>query len=87
MARAGRSSSVERGRFIHDGPHYFPESVVLYTRFEVSAIRQMFAYLREKESLMKKDVATFAGTLKEVELRHRLIEIETQLIWMVSNLR
>lgn len=85
MARA-RASGVEKGRFIHDGPTYFPNSVVIYTRFETAKLRQMFAYLREKEMLFQKDLKQYAGTPRGSELRVRLAEIETQLIWMVANL-
>ncbi len=87
MGRNTRASGIERGRFIHDGPSYFQNSVVLYTRFETAALRQMFAYLREKEDLYKKDLNAYRGTSREQELRFRLKEIETQLIWMTANLR
>lgn len=87
MRRSSRASGIEKGRFIHDGPSYFPESVVLYTRFETAALRQMFAYLREKEMLFQRDVKHYTGTVREGEMRVRLGEIETQLIWMVANLR
>ena len=87
MARCSRASGMERGRFIHDGPHHFPKSVVLYTRFETSRLRQMFAYLREKELLFQKDIIQFQSTPREYETLIRLREVETQLIWMVANLR
>jgi len=87
MARASRASGIEKGRFIHDGPSYFPNSVVLYTRFETAALRQMFAYLREKEMLFQRDVKRHSGTMWGNEIQIRLGEIETQLIWMVANLR
>lgn len=87
MARRARASGIEKARFIHDGPAYFPTSVVIYTRFDSAALRQMFAYLREKEALFQKDIIQFKGTQKELELKIRLLEIETQLIWMTANLR
>jgi hypothetical protein len=87
MGRNSRASGVERGRFIHDGPTYFRDSVVLYTRFDTAKLRQMFAYLREKEQLMRKDLDAFRGTPRETECKIRLLEIETQLIWMTANLR
>lgn len=86
-SRHGRASGVERARFIHDGPRYFLNSVVIYTRFETAKLRQMFAYLREKEELLRRDLETHRGTARETELRFRLLEIETQLIWMTANLR
>ena len=87
MARSTRAYGLDRGRFIHDGPGYFPTSVVIYTRFETSALRQMFAYLREKEELFRKDLIAFEGTTRAQEIAYRLQEVETQLIWMTANLR
>lgn len=87
MARSTRASGIEKARFIHDGPSYFPKSVVLYTRFENANLRQMFAYLREKESLFQKDVITYQGTPRGLEMAIRLREIEAQLIFMTANLR
>jgi hypothetical protein len=87
MARGSRASGIEKSRFIHDGPGYFPESVVIYTRFEHANLRQMFAYLREKESLFQQDVVRYKGTLRGQELQVRLWEVQTQLIWMTANLR
>lgn len=84
MSKAARA---ERGRFIHDGPKFFQTSVVLYVRFESAALRQMFAYLREKESLFQRDITNETDERKLAVLKCRLYEVETQLIWMVSNLR
>jgi hypothetical protein len=47
----------------------------------------MFAYLREKEMLFQQDVQQYDGTARGTETKTRLAEIETQLIWMVANLR
>lgn len=87
MGQGSRASGIEKGRFIHDGPSYFQKSVVIYTRFENANLRQMFAYLREKEMLFQQDAKRFKGTPRGEELKVRLAEIETQLIWMVANLR
>jgi len=80
-------AECERSRFIHDGPSYFTTSIVLYMRFESRALRQMFAYLREKEAIFQKDIEAEGDTPKGKVLKCRLAEIETQLIWMVTNLR
>ena len=80
-------AECERSRFIHDGPEYFRTSVVLYTRFENRALRQMFAYLREKEAIFQKDLEAEKTSPKGRVIQCRLAEIETQLIWMVTNLR
>jgi hypothetical protein len=82
-----RATSVEKARFIHDGPQFFPNSVVLYTRFESAKLRQMFAYLREKEQIMQADLVRDYPVLRKAELKQRLIEVESQLIFMVANFR
>lgn len=74
-------------RFIHDGPEYFPKSVVLYVRFEHHTLRQYFSYLREREMIFQKDVHRLSGKPGERDARIKLAEVQAQLIFMVSNLK
>lgn len=70
---------------IFDSEDAFPNSVVVYVRFRNYHLRQMFAYLREKELLYQDDLRRYAGTKKEFDVRARLEEVEAQLIWMAHN--
>ena len=70
---------------IFDGESRFPNSCVMFTKFESYSLKQMFAYLREKEMYLQEDVKRFRGTHKEIEVRARLEEVEAHLIWMAHN--
>lgn len=86
-AKAADEDSVgEEVRQIPDGPHYYPDSVVLYTRFRSFPLRALFAYLREKEHYLQKDIIRFDGLPIASVLKARLEEVEAHLIWMASNL-
>lgn len=79
--------SVGEGvRQIPDGPTYYPESVVFYTRFKSFPLRALFAYLREKEHYLQKDLIRYEGAAIVPQLRARLEEVESHLIWMATNL-
>lgn len=79
--------SVGEGvRQIPDGPTYYPESVVFYTRFKSFPLRALFAYLREKEHYLQKDIIRYDGAAVVPMLRARLEEVEAHLIWMATNL-
>lgn len=79
-------SVIGEMRQIPDGPAYYQESCVLYTRFKSYPLRAMFAYLREKEHYLQADIARHAGTAFEQILKTRLQEVESHLIWMAANL-
>ncbi|CAB4220514.1 hypothetical protein UFOVP1625_40 [uncultured Caudovirales phage] len=86
-AKSSEEDSVSEGvRQIPDGPHYYPESVVIYTRFRSFPLRALFAYLREKEHYFQKDIKSHSGLPISGVMRGRLQEVESHLIWMVSNL-
>jgi len=72
---------------IFDSEKHYPKSVVLYTRFSTYPLRQMFAYLREKEKYYQADLVKYRGTRLEDEIRVKLREVEAQLIFMAHNLR
>ena len=79
--------SVGEGmRQIPDGPAYYPESVVYYTRFKSFPLRALFAYLREKEHYLQKDLTRYDGAAIVPLLKAKLEEVEAHLIWMASNL-
>jgi hypothetical protein len=71
---------------IHDGLKKFPLSVVKFTKFRSYELQQMFAYLRERESIFQTDIEKYRGTLKEELCRAQLHEIEAQLVYMATNL-
>ena len=73
-------------RQIPDGPNYYPDSVVYYTRFKSFPLRALFAYLREKEHYLQKDIIRYTGCPIMDTLRAKLEEVEAHLIWMASNL-
>lgn len=79
-------SVIGEMRQIPDGPAYYPESCVIYTRFKSYPLRAMFAYLREKEHYLQADLIKYAGLPVERILRTRLEEVESHLIWMAANL-
>lgn len=86
-AKSDDEDSVGEGvRQIPDGPAYYPESVVIYTRFRSFPLRAFFAYLREKEHYLQRDIAKFEGLPIVSILKAQLHEVEAQLIWMASNL-
>lgn len=58
---------------IFDSPDMFPNSCVLFTKFKHFELRHMFAYLREREETLQKDV-TKLGNDKEVEEIAQMIE-------------
>lgn len=79
--------SVGEGvRQIPDGPAYYPESVVIYTRFKTFPLRALFAYLREKEHYLQSDIDKHEGLPIVTILQARLHEVEAHLIWMATNL-
>lgn len=85
MARRSELQPGAPMRMIFDSETAFPNSVVHYVRFGSYALRQMYAYLREKEHLFHNDIKRYKGTSKEVEVRVRLEEVEAHLIWMAHN--
>jgi len=74
-------------RMIFDSEKHYPRSVVLYTRFSTYPLRQMFAYLREKEKYYQADLEKYRGTVLGNEVAAKLREVEAQLIFMAHNLR
>lgn len=50
---------------IFDGPKSYPNSCVLYTRFRHHEPRQLFAYLRDLESLLQEEIGSL-GTEEEL---------------------
>lgn len=86
-AKPDDEDSVGEGvRQIPDGPAYYPDSVVLYTRFKSFPLRALFAYLREKEHYLQRDILKHEGLPVVPHLRARLQEVESHLIWMAANL-
>jgi hypothetical protein len=86
-AKPDDEDSVGEGvRQIPDGPAYYPDSVVLYTRFKSFPLRAFFAYLREKEHYLQRDILKHDGLPIAIHLRARLQEVEAHLIWMATNL-
>lgn len=79
-------SVMEGVRQIPDGPYYYPESVVIYSRFKSFPLRAFFAYLREKEHYLQRDILKHDGLPIVEVLRARLHEVEAHLIWMAANL-
>lgn len=73
-------------RQIPDGPTVYPDSCVMYVRFRSYPIRQLFAYLREKERFYQQDVKRWQGFQMEFAARARLEEVEAQLCWMAANI-
>lgn len=70
---------------IFDGPGNYPDSVVEFTKFRSFELRQMFAYLREREMILQKDCERFKG-MPEFELYlFELRIIESVIIWMAHN--
>lgn len=74
-------------RMIFDSEDAFPNSCVHYTCFETYSLRQMFAYLREKEMYLQDDIKKHDGTEHGKHLTIRLEEVEAHLIFMAHNLR
>lgn len=71
---------------IFDSEDAFPNSVVVFIEFPSFPLREMFAYLREKEELLQRLVKNEAkGTLRHAIAVIRLEEVENQLIFMVTN--
>lgn len=70
---------------IFDGPDAFPKSCVLFAWFRAFQLREMFAYLREKEQLFQHEIEKHRGTVAEQVYRHKLEEVEAHLIWMAHN--
>jgi len=71
---------------IFDGEEAFPNSVVHYIEFPSFPLREMFAYLREKEELLQRVLKNEPkGTFVYAVTAIKLEEIEGQLIFMVSN--
>lgn len=73
-------------RMIFDSEEHFPNSCVHYVRFSSYALRQMFAYLREKEFNLQDDLKRHKGTTKGEHVTIQLREVEAHLIWMAHNL-
>ena len=71
---------------IPDGPSQYQDSVVVYTRFRCRDLQEMFARLREREWILRRDKErAAAGSLEEWQVRQRLEEVEAVLIWMTHN--
>lgn len=47
----------------------------------------MFAYLREKEQLLERDLKRWRGTPKEGDVRARFEEVQSILIFVSANFR
>lgn len=72
--------------FIPDGREYFQTSVVTFVRFKSFELQSMFAYLRERESILQKDLKRFHKEPEEIEKTIELRTVESMLIWMAHNL-
>ena len=72
---------------IFDGEDAFPDSVVHYVKFKHFELRLLFAYLREREMILQKDIERFRGTLKGDYVKQELSVIESLVIWMAHNFR
>lgn len=71
---------------IFDSEDAFPNSVVTFIEFPSFPLREMFAYLREKEELLQRLLKKEPkGTRVHAVATIRLEEVENQLIFMVTN--
>ena len=68
---------------ICDSDKHFPKSIVPYTNFGDWRLQQMFAYLRQRECVTQRSVATASGA-RHVAMKLKLEEIEAHLIYMTN---
>lgn len=73
---------------IHDSSEgRFKNSSVPYTRFRSHGVRQMFAYLRDREDVLKRDISRLPPGEELSQAKMSLVEVESQLLWMFTNLK
>lgn len=71
---------------IPDGPDRFPDSTVMYTHFLQTDVRVMFAYLREKELVLQKDLKrTDLEPHERMAQKAKLHEVQSHLEFMCAN--
>ncbi len=61
-------------------------SCVKRVRFNHVGLNQMFAYLREREEILRREIKQATGEGRKAASFQRMTEIENVLIWMVVNL-
>lgn len=67
-----------------DGPNHYPKSCVQFVHFDRWKVRRMFSYLRQKEEILQ--VEADRGGVEGHLSTAKLHEVESVLMWMVSNL-
>lgn len=50
-------------------------------------MRQMFAYLRDREDVLKRDISRLPPGEELSQAKMSLVEVESQLLWMFTNLK
>lgn len=73
---------------IPDGPKRFKNSCVKWTKFKTHELRTLFACLRERESILQKDLVDARAAGNEALQGFKtaqLHEVERWLCWLVAN--
>lgn len=79
------SADTDKGcRMLHDGESYYPNSCVYWTRFKSFELQQLFAYLREREQILRTDILKSDGPLKALYIA-QMRQVQSTLIWMVQH--
>lgn len=73
------------GRMIADGPQHFKKSVVEWVKFHTFELQEMYAFLREREEIVQRDIDHVDDDTIRTFLKVKLAEIQAQLIWMAHN--